>query len=124
MYSYDKKIEKIYKLILEEENEVYSYNKNRKRLVNDVLNNKDNFCIFINRFIPIYPQLVSEEIERVYIDIGIDNFKEPDYIYKTNNGKVYYILEHQTIVDKEIVKRMLRYTISILKEEAENSRRR
>jgi len=119
---YGSTIEDFYKIILEEENEIYGQSKNQKKLVRTILNNKENFCMFINQFINTCYKVKPQQLEKVtdLIDVRKDNFKEIDYIYRTKDERVYYLLEHQTIVDKKIGYRMLNYMVSILKEKNDN----
>lgn len=117
MHFYDPKLDDLYRFILEEEEELYGHEQSEKNLVKTILGNKDNFAIFINKFVNNYVNLDSNILEKVTneLDMNKDNFKEPDFIYKTKDEKVYYILEHQTVVDKEIIYRMLNYTLSLIK---------
>ena len=78
--------------------------------------------MFINQFINTCYKVKPQQLEKVtdLIDVRKDNFKEIDYIYRTKDERVYYLLEHQTIVDKKIGYRMLNYMVSILKEKNDN----
>ena len=122
MYYYSKKVENLYRLLLEEEKELYGLEQNKKEILKTIFNNKENFATFINKFIHTDKEISSQELERVknMPSIGNNNFKDIDYIYRTKDEKVYYLLEYQTIVDKTIVYRMLNYTINVLKYIYEN----
>lgn len=121
MYPYNPKIESLCRLILEEEGGVYGYRTNQESLMKTILNNKENFCLLLNQFVNINQTVEVEKIERVSSSflMGKDNLKEIDFIYKTKDNKLYYLLEYQTVVDKQIVYRMLNYTMNLLKEEIE-----
>ncbi len=122
MYYYSKKIENLYRLLLEEEKEIYGTEQNDKNIVKAILGNKENFAIFINEFINIEEKVSSQELEEVtnISNMGKDNFKEIDYMYRSKDKKIYYLLEHQTVIEKTIVYRMLSYTINVLKYIYEN----
>ena len=122
MYYYNKKIENLYRLLLEEEKELYGLEQNKKEILKTIFNSKENFTTFINEFINTNKEISAQELERVINmpNIGNNNFKDIDYIYRTKDEKVYYLLEYQTAIDKTIVYRMLSYTINVLKYIYEN----
>ena len=122
MYYYNKKIENLYRLLLEEEKELYGLEQNKKEILKTIFNSKENFTTFINEFINTNKEISAQELERVINmpNIGNNNFKDIDYIYRTKDEKVYYLLEYQTAIDKTIVYRMLSYTINVLKYIFEN----
>ena len=123
MSYYNKKIEDLYKLIVEEEKQIYGINgSNNNDIIKILLNNKENFVLLINEFINKDKIISSNDIERVtnIPNMVRHNFKEIDYIYKTKNEKVYYLLEHQETIDDTIVYRMLSYTINVMKNIYEN----
>ena len=121
MKLYDQRVERLCNLILEEADEEYGRQYTQERMMKTVLNTKENFCLFINQFVSSAQPINAEEIERVTDSfyMGKENLKEVDYIYKTKDDKLYYLLEHQTVIDEEIGYRMLKYTINVLKEKIE-----
>ena len=116
MYNYNGKIERLYKVLVEEEKEVYGFKKNDKDIMKNILGNKSNFATFINEFVSTEKNIKPQYLERVMeiSDIVKGNFKDIDFIYKTTDEKVYYIVEHQDKTDDAIVYRMLIYTTNIL----------
>lgn len=109
---------KMYNFLLMEESIEYGINMPHDRLFKDILNDKEEFCDFINRFVHSKDQnkLLPENIEKATTSFITPIFKnkESDILYKEINEEKYYLVEHQSTIDDSMAFRMLNYCVNIL----------
>ena len=106
---------------------MFSYNKEEKhqkhdKIVRDILSDKEEVTKIINKYIKPKKILTKEEIERYetsYITRAFQN-KEADIIYKLKEKEVYFLFEHQTKVEKNMVYRMAEYSLEIMRSRIRN----
>ena len=108
----------LYRFLAMEAAEKYEINNPHDKLFKDILNDKEEFCELINRFVNKGRgnQLLPENIEKAntsYIT-PIFKSKESDVLYKKVNEEKYYLVEHQSTIDDSIAFRMLNYCVNIL----------
>ena len=109
-------------LQVNEEEEKYYYETNEKhqkhdKIVREILNDKEEVCEIINKYGEIKDKIIKEEIEKYetsYITRHFQN-KETDIVYKLKGKEIYYLIEHQTKVEKDMAYRMLEYSLEIMR---------
>lgn len=108
----------IYDLLVMEETIEYGINMPHDKLFKDILNDKEEFCDFINRFVNKgkIEKLLPQDIEKATTSFITPIFKnrESDILYKKVNEDKYYLVEHQSTADDSMSFRMLNYCVNIL----------
>ena len=120
-YSIDEEFNN-YKYYIAEASEKYfiTQNKGHDKLFKEALKNKTDFIEFIKHFISIElaNELTENNIEIYDRKFITNDFLEieSDIIYKVKNKSVYFIIEHQSTIDKNMAYRMFEYMTEIIKE--------
>ena len=120
-YSIDEEFNN-YKYYIAEASEKYfiTQNKGHDKLFKEALKNKTDFIEFIKHFISIKlaNELTENNIEIYDRKFITNDFLEieSDIIYKVKNKSVYFIIEHQSTIDKNMAYRMFEYMTEIIKE--------
>ena len=124
---------KIYKIIekntykLREDEEKYliqeknNHNKHDK-IFRDILNDKKEVARIINTYIKPKTKLSKENIEKYetrYITKTYEE-KEADIVYKIKGKEIFFLIEHQTKVDKKMAYRILEYSMEIIRGRIKN----
>lgn len=112
----------------EEDTEYQIVNLSDKQIYNthdttfrNILSNKREAYLFINNVLNLKDtknEINIEDLQQCndrYITKTYYN-KEIDIIYKIKNRQVYFLIEHQSSVDYEMPKRIVEYTIEILRQ--------
>ena len=87
----------------------------------NVLSNKREAYLFINNALKLKNtknEISMDKLERCdnrYITSTYDN-QETDIIYKRTDMEVYFLIEHQSSVDKSMAERIMEYIIEILRD--------
>ena len=92
-----------------------SVNNVHDKIFRTILNKEKEALYLINKFSNI--QLKVNDIEKYnssYITKKLQN-KECDIVYKVKEKDIYFLIEHQTAVDRTMPKRILEYMIEIMK---------
>ena len=120
---------KIYKIIekntykLREDEEKYliqeknNHNKHDK-IFRDILNDKKEVARIINTYIKPKTKLSKENIEKYetrYITKTYEE-KEADIVYKIKGKEIFFLIEHQTKVDKKMAYRILEYSMETIEQ--------
>ena len=107
---------------VKEEGVEYNYKTKEKhqkhdKIVRDILNDKEEVCKIINKYGQIKNKITKEEIEKYETSYITKNFqnKETDIVYKVKGKEVYYLIEHQTKVEKNMAYRMAEYSLEIMR---------
>ena len=97
--------------------EVRKKHQKHDKIVRDILNNKEEVVKIINRYVKPEDKLRKEEIEKYETSYITKNFqnKEADIVYKVKGKEVYYLIEHQTKVEKAMAYRMTEYSLEIIR---------
>ena len=95
-------------------------NKGHDKLFKEALKNKEDFIEFIKKFISLNlgNELTENNIEiydRKFITSSFSEI-ESDIIYKIKNKSVYFIIEQQSTIDKNMAYRMFEYMTEIIRE--------
>ena len=87
------------------------------KIVRDILNDKEEVCKIINKYGKIKNTITKEEIEKYETSYITKNFqnKEADIVYKLKGKEIYFLLEHQTKVEKAMAYRMAEYSLEIMR---------
>ena len=124
---------KIYKLIkintykLREDEERYviqeksNHNKHDK-IFRDILNDKKEVTKIINTYIKPKTKLNMQDLEKYetrYITKTYEE-KETDIVYKIKGKEIFFLIEHQTKVDKKMAYRILEYSMEIIRGRIKN----
>ncbi len=117
---------KLYNLFVMEESVQYGIGMPHDRLFKDILNDKEEFCDFINRFANKNGdnKLFPESLEKVTTSFITPVFKnkESDILYKRIDEEKYYLVEHQSTIDDSMSFRMINYCINILNDITEHNK--
>ena len=107
---------------VKEEGVEYNYKTKEKhqkhdKIVRDILNDKEEVCKIINKYGQIKNKTTKEEIEKYETSYITKNFqnKETDIVYKVKAKEIYYLIEHQTKVEKNMAYRMAEYSLEIMR---------
>ena len=87
------------------------------KIIRDILNDKEEVLKITNKYIKPKNKLAKEEIEKYetsYITNEFQN-KEADIVYKLKEKEIYFLIEHQTKVEKAMAYRMAEYSLEIMR---------
>lgn len=110
-------------LQLAEEGTKYKIQQNKMKnrhdkLVKNILKNEVEMSKFINDFIEPSQKVESQNLIKYtnsYITKKYKN-KEADLVYKLKSKEVFFLIEHQSIIDNTMPYRILNYCIDIMQE--------
>ena len=111
-----------YDISKEEHKKLNEKHQRHDKIVRDILNDKEEVVKIINEYVNIEKELKKEEIEKYetsYITKSFQN-KEADIVYKLKEKEVYFLIEHQTKVEKAMAYRMAEYSLEIMRSRIEN----
>ena len=97
-----------------------SANQKHDKTFKEILKNKKEMMQFLKQFIGM--EVNKEELER-YNNSFINKHyerRESDIIYKIKNKEIYFLIEHQSTVDKKMPDRILEYCMETMREIKEN----
>lgn len=90
-------------------------NNEHDKVFKELFVNKNEAVYFLNRVLNL--KLQADEIERYtnsFVTSGY-KYKEADCVYKLKNKRVFFVLEHQSIVDYRMPYRMLNYQAEVMR---------
>ena len=92
------------------------------KIIRDILNDKEEVAKIINKYIKPKNKLTEEKIEKYETSYITKNFqnREADIVYKLNEKETYFLIEHQTKVEKEMAYRMVEYSLEIMRSRVKN----
>ena len=98
-----------------EESSAHVHNKQDK-IMKTSLNDINEISIFLKRYLHI--DIPKEELEKYISSFITKNFKakESDVVYKVKNKNVFFLIEHQSTVDRKMPYRIYEYSHEIMKE--------
>lgn len=105
-----------YKLDKKEKSENSKEHHKHDKIFRQILNNKKEVAILINQEIKPENEIKEEDIEKYETKYIVKLYKEKqaDIVYKLKNKEVFFLIEHQTKVDKEMPKRIVEYSLAIM----------
>lgn len=88
------------------------------QLIKDILQDKKEATKFINQFVKPRREVKEEELVKYtnYYMTKKYKSKEADLIYKLKNQEIFFVIEHQSTVDNNMLYRMLNYCLDIMQE--------
>lgn len=90
-------------------------NNEHDKVFKELFVNKNEAVYFLNRVLNL--KLQADEIERYtnsFVTSGY-KYKEADCVYKLKNKRIFFVLEHQSVVDYRMPYRMLNYQAEIMR---------
>src|SRR5699024_4087007 len=87
------------------------------KLFREILNRNKEIVRLINRYIKPKKELTEEMIEKYDTKFitSIYEKREADIVYKLKGKEVFFLIEHQTKVDKFMPYRILEYSLEIIR---------
>ena len=139
IFTYKNYIECIHKLRLNavlrvaEEGETYNLevktqekNKDKKhdKLVKPILKKPEEMAKIINEFLEPSVEVKSENLVKYTNSYITQKYKskEADIVYKLKNEEVFFLVEHQSTIDKKMPYRILNYCVDIMQEWVKNKK--
>lgn len=139
IFTYKNYIECIHKLRLNavlrvaEEGETYNLevktqekNKDKKhdKLVKTILKKPEEMAKIINEFLEPSVEVKSENLVKYTNSYITQKYKskEADIVYKLKNEEVFFLVEHQSTIDKKMPYRILNYCVDIMQEWVKNKK--
>lgn len=133
IFTYKNYIECIHKLRLNavlrvaEEGETYNLevktqekNKDKKhdKLVKTILKKPEEMAKIINEFLEPSVEVKGEKLAKYTNSYITQKYKskEADIVYKLKNEEVFFLVEHQSTIDKKMPYRILNYCVDIMQE--------
>ena len=133
IFTYKNYIECIHKLRLNavlrvaEEGETYNLEvktqENKKdqkhyKLVKTILKNPEEMAKIINEFLEPSVEVKGENLVKYTNSYITQKYKskEADIVYKLKNEEVFFLVEHQSTIDKKMPYRILNYCVDIMQE--------
>lgn len=114
-------------LQLAEESAEYNLNKTKKKyshdkLVKHILKDKRETAEFINQFLEPKEEVKEGELVRYTNSYITKKYKakEADLVYKLKSREIFFLIEHQSTIDNNMLYRMLNYCIDIMQEWSRN----
>ena len=117
-------IEKNNILCVCEEEEEYSYNSKvnnlHDKLFRDILNQKEQMINILKRYLNV--EINEKEIEQYNSNYITEKYKDKqsDIVYKLKDKNIYFLVEHQSSVDKEMPIRIMEYSIELIRQTIQN----
>lgn len=92
--------------------------KSHDKLIKDILKDKKEVAGLINQFFRPNEKVEASNLQKCSNSFATKKFKsqEADIVYKLNDKDIYFLIEHQSIVDYNIPFRILDYSIDIVQE--------
>ena len=87
------------------------------KIYRKILSNKTQVVGLLNRCIKTEEKIIEENIERYqskFVNAQFEN-RESDIVYKIKNANVFFLIEHQSRIDYNMVQRIAEYQIEIMK---------
>ena len=107
---------------LAEESAEYNLEQARKKYLDDkliksILQDKKEATKFINQFVEPREKVKEEELIRYTNSYITKKYKakEADLVYKLKNQEVFFLIEHQSTIDNNMLYRVLNYCLDIMR---------
>lgn len=111
------KLEKNYKIY--DEKEIKEIDKKHDKMFRNILSRKTEMAEFLNDFLSLKEKVRETEIIQCYTDLITSRYKDrhSDIIYKLKEKPVYFLVEHQSTIDRNMPLRMWEYIGEIMRRE-------
>ena len=99
---------------------VREIDKKHDKMFRNILSIKKEMVKFINQFLNFKEIIKEDEIVQCKTDFITANYKsrQSDIIYKLKEKPVYFLIEHQSSIDKDMLLRMWQYVGEIIRRES------
>lgn len=114
IYQLEKVENKIY-----EDKKLNKIDKIHDKMFRNILSKKREMVKFLNQFGNLEERIKEEKIEQCATDFITRKYKDKhsDIVYKLKNKPIYFLVEHQSTIDKDMVLRMWEYIGEIVRKE-------
>lgn len=111
------KLEKNYKIY--DEKEIKEIDKKHDKMFRNILSRKTEMAEFLNDFLSLKEKVKETEIIQCHTDLITSRYKDrySDIIYKLKEKPVYFLVEHQSTIDRNMPLRMWEYIGEIMRRE-------
>ena len=86
------------------------------KMFRKILNNEKEVAKLINQELDPEKEVKAEDLEKYetkFVSSGYED-RQADIVYKLKNKEVFFLIEHQTKVDKEMARRIAEYSLNIM----------
>lgn len=86
------------------------------KLIKTILSDKDEAAKVINKYLNL--QVMPEQLEKYISSYITKDFrtKESDIVYKMKDKKIFFLIEHQSTIDRKMPYRLYEYSSAIMRE--------
>lgn len=93
--------------------------KKHDKIFRNVLSRKNEVAKFLNQFLNLQERIQEEDIIAYPTDFVTKRYetRQSDIIYKLKDKPVYFLIEHQSTIDKEMALRIWEYVGEIIRKE-------
>ena len=102
--------------ISEQKKALKETDKKHDKMIRNTLNKTKEMVKFLNQFLNLKEITKEEQIIQCHTNFITKEYKEKnsDIVYKLKDKPIYFLVEHQSTVDKEMPERMARYIEEIM----------
>lgn len=116
----------VYKIPDLEENQIYNQerieeiDKKHDKMFRNILSRKKEMINFLNEFLALKEKIKPEQLTQCHTDFITKQYKEKhsDLIYKLKQKPVYFLVEHQSTIDRDMPLRIWEYVGEIMRKES------
>ena len=94
------------------------------KIFKTVLSNREEMSKLLKRYVGL-EEIESKQLEICKNEFITQNYKtrNADIIYKDKEKEIYYLIEHQSTIDKRMPERILTYCVEIIRESQRKEKR-
>lgn len=102
-----------------DEKEIKEIDKKHDKMFRNILSGRTEMAKFLNDFLPLKEKIKETEIIQCHTDLITSRYKDrySDIIYKLKEKPVYFLLEHQSTIDRNMPLRIWEYIGEIMRRE-------
>ena len=108
------------------ENQLKEIYKKHDKTFKNILGRKKEIIKFLNDFLNLKKEIKEAQIIQCSTEFITRRYKNrhPDLLYRLKNKPVYFLIEHQSTVDKDMPLRILEYIGEIVRKDIDNHKNR
>ena len=105
--------------MLNDKDEIYSYHHPYDKIYRNLLGDVNQVTKFLNNYLKPNPKLESENLEKSNTSFITSHFRnrQADIIYKMKDKNIYFLIEHQSKIDKKMPYRIWMYGVELIRAE-------
>lgn len=98
--------------------------KKHDKLFKDLFNNKEEIAKFITKYLNLKVAITKNDIEPYKTEYVTSTFEseEADVVYKMKNNKIFFLIEHQSTIDRAMPYRIQEYKMQIIRQEIDKEK--